>query len=86
MKAFQMNFFMCIFLFQSLHEKIYGIKIDLELKNLGNCGILPPESGSNRRLGMNRAKLKGKFYRDFIIKEPKERIVGGTEVKLPLPW
>lgn len=85
-KVFQMNFLMWIFFLQSFLERNYSLKIDLEVENLGHCGIMPPESRTNRRLGMNRAKLKGNFYRDFIRKEPKERIVGGTDVKLPLPW
>jgi len=75
-----------MYLWLFLSQNVHSQAIDLELENLGYCGTMPPESQSNLRMGRNRSKLKGKFFRNFMKNEPKTRIVGGEEVKVPYPW
>ena len=68
---------------------LQGLEIPLKSQDLGVCGLMPKIEEKNRNFfnrGQYRSIALNLSYLNMAIEGINVRIVGGSEVKDPIPW
>ena len=68
---------------------LQGLEIPMKSQDLGVCGLMPKIDEQNRNFfnrGLYRSIALNLSLLDMAIEGINVRIVGGSEVKDPIPW